>query len=186
MLGLPGFASVVLRGFEPLTFSLRRDMNAVTLRACAVRRRRACHVRRTYARWREAEALLLGAGSRNRAESILRAAYETAGALGAAPLAAEIDALARRARIALQTEPVSAPADAEPSPLARLGLTAREREVLALVASGRTNRQIAETLFISPKTATLHVSNILGKLGVSNRVEAATIAHRLEMPVGGD
>jgi DNA-binding NarL/FixJ family response regulator len=51
--------------------------------------------------------------------------------------------------------------------------------VLALVALGRTNRQIAETLFISPKTATVHVSNILGKLGVRGRVEAATIAHRL-------
>ncbi len=51
--------------------------------------------------------------------------------------------------------------------------------MLALVAIGRTNRQIAETLFISPKTATVHVSNILGKLGVRGRVEAATIAHRL-------
>ena len=66
-----------------------------------------------------------------------------------------------------------------PSPLDRLGLTEREQEVLALVAVGRTNRQIAEALFISPKTATIHVSNILGKLGVRNRVEAATIAHRL-------
>ena len=71
------------------------------------------------------------------------------------------------------------PAAVEPSPLARLGLTRREEEVLGLIAGGRTNRQIAETLFISPKTATLHVSNILGKLGVTNRVEAATIAHRL-------
>jgi DNA-binding CsgD family transcriptional regulator len=51
--------------------------------------------------------------------------------------------------------------------------------VLALIAIGRTNAQIAETLFISPKTATAHVSNILGKLGVRGRVEAATIAHRL-------
>jgi DNA-binding NarL/FixJ family response regulator len=44
---------------------------------------------------------------------------------------------------------------------------------------GRTNGQIAETLFISPKTATVHVSNILAKLGVRNRVEAATVAYRL-------
>ncbi|MFL6102506.1 MAG: LuxR C-terminal-related transcriptional regulator, partial [Actinomycetes bacterium] len=70
---------------------------------------------------------------------------------------------------------------APPSPLDALGLTAREREVLALVALGRTNAQIAETLFISPKTATVHVSNILTKLGVRNRVEAATIAHRLRI-----
>jgi DNA-binding NarL/FixJ family response regulator len=51
--------------------------------------------------------------------------------------------------------------------------------VLALIAIGRTNREIAQTLFISPKTATVHVSNILAKLGVRSRVEAATMAHRL-------
>jgi DNA-binding NarL/FixJ family response regulator len=86
--------------------------------------------------------------------------------------------LARRGRLSLETE-TSTKIISEPSPLARLGLTVREQEVLALLATGRTNRQIAETLFISPKTATLHVSNILSKLGVTNRVEAATIAHRL-------
>ena len=62
-----------------------------------------------------------------------------------------------------------------------LGLTPREREVLALLADGRTNRQIAETLFISPKTASVHVSNILAKLGVANRGEAAAVAHRLHL-----
>jgi DNA-binding NarL/FixJ family response regulator len=51
--------------------------------------------------------------------------------------------------------------------------------VLGLIASGMTNRQIAEVLFISPKTAGAHVSNIIGKLGVSGRVEAATIAERM-------
>jgi DNA-binding NarL/FixJ family response regulator len=51
--------------------------------------------------------------------------------------------------------------------------------VLALVAAGRSNRQIAQALFISPKTASVHVSNILAKLGVANRVEAAAAAHRL-------
>jgi len=60
-----------------------------------------------------------------------------------------------------------------------LGLTPREREVLALVAEGRTNRQIAEALFISDKTASVHVSNILAKLGVANRAEAAAAVHRL-------
>jgi DNA-binding NarL/FixJ family response regulator len=59
------------------------------------------------------------------------------------------------------------------------GLTPREREVLALVADGRTNRQIAERLFISDSTAGVHVSNILGKLGVAGRGEAAAIAFRL-------
>ena len=132
-----------------------------------------------YARWREAEALLLGGVARERAEAALRAAYATARALGALPLCIEIEGLARRGRLSLGTE-ATTPITSEPSsPLARLGLTAREQEVLVLVATGRTNRQIAETLFISPKTATLHVSNILSKLGVTNRVEAATIAYRL-------
>jgi DNA-binding CsgD family transcriptional regulator len=62
---------------------------------------------------------------------------------------------------------------------ARLGLTPREREVLALVALGRTNRQIAEELFITENTAGVHVSNILGKLDVTGRGEAAAIAYRL-------
>ena len=62
------------------------------------------------------------------------------------------------------------------SPLA--GLTAREREVLRLLATGRSNREIAAELFIAPKTASVHVSNILGKLGAASRTEAAAIAHR--------
>jgi DNA-binding NarL/FixJ family response regulator len=60
-----------------------------------------------------------------------------------------------------------------------LALTEREREVLTLVAAGRSNGQIAAQLFISPKTASVHVSNILAKLGVGGRVEAAGVAHRL-------
>ena len=70
---------------------------------------------------------------------------------------------------------------AEPSPdlLARFGLTAREREVLALLAAGRSNPEIGQALFISTKTASVHVSNILAKLGVSGRMEAAAVAHRL-------
>lgn len=60
-----------------------------------------------------------------------------------------------------------------------LGLTDREREVLELLAAGRSNPQIAAALFISAKTASVHVSNILGKLGVTSRVEAAAVAHRL-------
>ena len=61
------------------------------------------------------------------------------------------------------------------------GLTDRESEVLALVASGHTNRQIAEALFMSEKTASVHVSRILAKLGVSTRGQAAALAHRLEL-----
>jgi DNA-binding NarL/FixJ family response regulator len=61
----------------------------------------------------------------------------------------------------------------------RLGLTPREAEVLGLVAAGRTNRQIGEQLYVSEKTASVHVSNILRKLGVTTRVEAAAVAQRL-------
>ena len=74
---------------------------------------------------------------------------------------------------------VAAAAADVPGPAAQLGLTPREAEVLALVAAGRSNRQIAQALFISPKTVGVHVSNILAKLGVAGRVEAAAIAHRL-------
>ena len=87
-------------------------------------------------------------------------------------LAADVDAGDADARLT----PVTA--DAEPGELERLGLTAREGEVLRLVADGRSNSQIAEVLFISRKTASVHVSNILSKLGVSTRVEAAALAHR--------
>ena len=106
-----------------------------------------------------------------------------AGGLGARLLTAEVEALARRARIDL-TEPADGEAPDGPAPATatdKLGLTPREREVLALVADGRTNRQIAETLFISDKTASVHVSNILAKLGVANRGEAAAVAHRLRL-----
>jgi DNA-binding NarL/FixJ family response regulator len=103
--------------------------------------------------------------------------------LGARLLVAEIDGLARRARIelALPEAAPDGPALVPTAPPDELGLTPREREVLALVADGRTNRQIAEALFISNKTASVHVSNILAKLGVANRGEAAAVAHRLRL-----
>jgi DNA-binding CsgD family transcriptional regulator len=131
-----------------------------------------------YAHWRQAEALLTAGVTRDHAEHALRSAHATAVTLGARPLQTEIEALARRGRLDLGDDR-PAPAPGQPSPLDALGLTPREREVLALVAAGRTNRQIAEALFISPKTATVHVSNILGKLGAHTRVEAAAVAHRL-------
>jgi DNA-binding CsgD family transcriptional regulator/tetratricopeptide (TPR) repeat protein len=61
------------------------------------------------------------------------------------------------------------------------GLSGREREVLALIVEGRTNREIGERLFISQKTVGVHVGNILAKLGVSGRVEAAMVAVRLDL-----
>jgi DNA-binding CsgD family transcriptional regulator/tetratricopeptide (TPR) repeat protein len=132
-----------------------------------------------YAGFRHAEALL-ASGDRESAAVVLGRAAEVTGRLGARPLDTEIKALARRARLNL-TPHASAPAVATgaSTPAEQLGLTAREAEVLALVAAGRSNRQIAQALFISPKTVSVHVSNLLAKLGVAGRVEAAAIAHRL-------
>ncbi|MGX1563300.1 helix-turn-helix transcriptional regulator [Streptomyces sp. NPDC055506] len=130
-------------------------------------------------RYRLAEALLAAGGEdeRDRATELLRLAHAVASHLAAGPLADSAAALSQRARLPLTpaSEPALAPAD----PAQALGLTSRERDVLRLVAVGHTNRRIAEELFISPKTASVHVSNILAKLGVSGRGEAAAVAHRL-------
>ena len=131
-----------------------------------------------YARFREAEALLAHGSSRPQAEQALRSAYRTAVALGAAPLRREIESLARRGRLRLDDH-AAASSEARPSPGGSLGLTRREAEVLALVAKGRTNKQIGQELFITEGTAGVHVSRILAKLGVAGRGEAAAVAHRL-------
>jgi DNA-binding CsgD family transcriptional regulator len=127
---------------------------------------------RSYARYRWGAALL-SAGDRSAAGELLVAAAEEARRLGAAPLEARVAGLARRARIGL-----ARPAD-RPSadPADPYHLTPREQEVLELVAAGRSNAQIADSLFISAKTVSVHVSNILAKLGASNRSEAAALAH---------
>jgi DNA-binding CsgD family transcriptional regulator len=104
-------------------------------------------------------------------------ALELARATGLVPLAEEIEALMRRTRMRAEPSGDATPTQ-PPAPLAELGLTRREAEVLTLVADGLSNSQIAERLFISRKTASVHVSNILGKLGVASRVEAAALAHR--------
>jgi DNA-binding CsgD family transcriptional regulator/tetratricopeptide (TPR) repeat protein len=132
-----------------------------------------------YARFRQAEALLVGGAARQQAEAALRPAHRTAVALGAVSLRGEIELLAQRGRLRLQQPVDEATMPTAPSPVAALGLTQREAEVLALVAEGRTNRQIGQALFISPKTASVHVSRILAKLGVAGRGEAAAVAHRL-------
>jgi predicted ATPase/DNA-binding CsgD family transcriptional regulator len=132
-----------------------------------------------YAQWRQAEALLASSAPRIQAETALRAAHAVAVRLGAVPLRRELELLAQRGRVRLEqpAQPVAEPE--APSVAASLGLTQREAEVLALVAAGRTNRQIGEQLFITPKTASVHVSRILAKLGVAGRGEAAAVAHRL-------
>jgi DNA-binding CsgD family transcriptional regulator/tetratricopeptide (TPR) repeat protein len=134
-----------------------------------------------YARFRLAEAMLAARGPRDQASAVLAEARSRAVALGTRPLIDAIDGLAARARLALDDGVVaSAPLTAEVGdPVAGYDLTARELEVLRLVAAGRTNRQIGEELFISESTAGVHVSRILAKFGVAGRVEAATIAARL-------
>jgi DNA-binding NarL/FixJ family response regulator len=94
------------------------------------------------------------------------------------PLLSQIESLARRARLKLGEEREE-PAEAEPSPADDLGLTGRELEVLELVTQGLTNREIGERLYMSEKTASVHVSRILSKLGAANRAEAAASAERL-------
>ncbi|WSG83449.1 AAA family ATPase [Streptomyces sp. NBC_01718] len=166
--------------------------------------RRPYELAQVHHRW--AEALLIASGDRPRATSLLRDAHCTAERLGARPLTETIELLAGRARITLATSvdeiptAVTVPADdatmdkaaerehaeeqlqaAAAAAVESFGLTRREQDVHRLVAAGHTNRRIAEELYISPKTASVHVSNILAKLGVSSRGEAAALAHRLRL-----
>ena len=131
----------------------------------------------TYARWREAETL---AAARNRetAARVAEAALQTARRLGSRWLVAEIEGLATRARLRVEGAPSPARRDGAAADDDPFGLTPREREVLALVAVGATNREIGERLHMAEKTASVHVSRILAKLDVRSRTEAAAVAHR--------
>ena len=129
-------------------------------------------------RWRAGEAHV-AAGDRDAASATLAARVRGRRELDAGWLRGEIEGLAARARLVL------ADADgevAEPAATAQedpFGLTPRERQVLVLVAEGRTNREIGDSLFMAEKTASVHVSRILAKLDVRSRTEAAAVAHRL-------
>jgi DNA-binding CsgD family transcriptional regulator len=140
-------------------------------------------------RWRLAEALV-EAGRRDEAELEWQAAVAAADRLGAAPLRAALADLGRRARLGTGwsgrpghegTRPGGPASQGAGLPGQRrgplAGLTGRELEVLRLLAAGHSNREIGAELFIAPKTASVHVSNILAKLGAASRTEAAAIAH---------
>lgn len=120
------------------------------------------------------------------ASAELRIAYSIAAELPARPLQAKIESLARRARLSLVQAAGDHPTSTGQDPAGRLELTRRELEVLDLLATARTNGEIAAELFISRKTASVHVSNLLRKLGVTNRVEAAAIALRHDVPTPAD
>ncbi len=138
-----------------------------------------------YAEFRSAAAALRDRGSREEAGRALASAHAAAARLGAMPLQAMVEDLARHARIEISgSRPSTAGAGSDhrpgaADPVAAYRLTERELEVLRLVAGGWTNQQIGDRLFITRKTASVHVSNILGKLGVDSRGAAGAIAYRL-------
>jgi ATP/maltotriose-dependent transcriptional regulator MalT len=142
------------------------------------------------ARWREAEALV-EAGDREAAGHLAGEALASASAIGARWLAEELQALIGRARLdaagavpapAATNGERGAPAEDAPGPVEDpFGLTPRERQVLALLAEGATNRQIGAALYMAEKTASVHVSRILAKLGVQSRTQAAAVAYRLHL-----
>jgi DNA-binding CsgD family transcriptional regulator len=131
-----------------------------------------------YGRLRGAEALIAAGGSRAEPTALLSEAHAACVRMGAAAMREEVEALARRARIELGQPASPASPEPDPSPAGALGISERELDVLALVAEGRTNRQIADALFISVKTTGAHVSSILRKLDVATRGEAAAVAVR--------
>ena len=146
------------------------------------------------ARYRQVELMLAKRAPRDEVRDVLASLHRVTVEMGARPMAVKVEALARRGRIDLepvsQTAPALPPtadAGAEPSSaghaaLRGRGLSDREIEVLTLVAGGYSNGEIAQRLFISSKTASVHVSHIMDKLGVSSRTEAATIGVRLGLP----
>jgi DNA-binding CsgD family transcriptional regulator/tetratricopeptide (TPR) repeat protein len=135
-----------------------------------------------YCRFRQAEALLLTRGSRPAAQAAAVEAHRIARTLGAAPLQRDIERLAVRSRLELASPTQSserAPGSAPTGHAMPFRLTRREQDVLERLTLGRTNREIAADLFISEKTASVHVSNIKSKLGANGRAEIAAIAVRL-------
>ena len=122
-------------------------------------------------KFKTADAMLRAKGDRSVAARIAAEALAAARSLGAAPLTADLEVLNRRGRLTARPAPED--------PLRRLGVTEREAEVLDLLAEGRTNRQIGDALFISDKTVSVHVTNLLRKLGVESRIEAAEMSRRL-------
>jgi DNA-binding CsgD family transcriptional regulator len=132
----------------------------------------------TVSRLRCAEAMVAAGSPGSAVSDLLRHAHRTAAELGARPLQENIESLARLVRVPLR-QPTPIVDTTTKGPAALAGLTVRELEVLAFLVAGRSNNEIAKDLFISRKTASVHVSNILRKTGTSSRVEVAALAERL-------
>ena len=133
-----------------------------------------------YARFRQAEAILGKRDRRPEAPPLLREAHAIASELRAFPLVGQIESLARRGRIRLQAAaPERRTRRATTADGVVVELTTREWEVLSLVATGHTNREIGAELFISEKTASVHITNVMDKLGALSRYDAAASATRL-------
>ena len=185
--GLPLFAAWARLLDAELARAERRDTPGDWLAAAEALRVSEQPYPRALALLRAAQALAV-AGEREPASVAAAEAAELAERQGDVRLIEEVQQLVDRARLR-PAEGAESPATA-PVPSAdgaaedggpAFGLTRREQDVLRLVALGRTNRQIAAELYISPKTASVHVSNILGKLAVTGRGEAAAMAHRLHL-----
>jgi DNA-binding CsgD family transcriptional regulator len=129
-----------------------------------------------YSRLRQAEASFARKIKRSVATAALREAWATAQAMGARPFAAEISSVAARAKVSLTPDDAPPQAVVVAGPDDELGvLTDREREVLAAVAEGLTNREIGQRLFISERTVGVHVGHIFDKLQVRSRVQASRV-----------
>jgi DNA-binding CsgD family transcriptional regulator len=145
--------------------------NAAAERFCVIRAMYPC----AYTTLRAAEALALAGSPLAETAVPLKAAHGAALEIGSPPFLQEVVGLARRAGVSLGEDE----REQYRGVLSDIGLTDRELEVLRLLAEGRTNRQIGDELFITAKTASVHVSRILMKLGVANRAEAVAAAHRM-------
>ena len=128
------------------------------------------------ASWRLCAALVESGASGTEAAELLRSVYDYATEQGAVPLKAMAEELAASTRISLASPRVPG---SEPVPAAFIGLTAREKEVLAHLVANRTNAEIAGALFISEKTVSVHVSNLLRKTETESRREVAALARRV-------
>jgi DNA-binding CsgD family transcriptional regulator len=132
--------------------------------------------RAAYAWWRHAQAQVDRGDAPAQVAQALQRAHELAEEM--VPLRRAVRDLAARAHVRLTAKPPPVPTASEPGELP-VHLTAREREILAHIVAGRSNAQIAEDLFITDKTVSTHISNLLGKLGVRNRIQAAAWAERV-------